>query len=399
MNRVNVRIPPRRAARVWGAALAAAMTALAGHAGATELRLLPAPSPAPRYVVQPAAAGEAGYRLVDLEHSYPWDADAAGGPSLGSGALEDLPATPDASPPEPAPRRRCVLVQCLPASDEPAAPPQKLFTTPVTLWTASALFIGVVNGAQGPIQYGVQAFHFTDEGFFQSWTYAGGADKASHFTVSANVSGLLYDAYRLNGLSPDQSFWLSVGATVTSGIIVEIGDAITPYGFSLQDLAADTLGTLAGALVKRNHLDDLISFSIGKVPTTIPPRYIGVEGESLGADYSNEMYTANLKFEGLATRLHAKPGFERFFLFSFAFFTKGFGYAPPIPSRYQEVGFEVGLNFQEILKAVGVDRSTWWGDTLLRAFSFVRIPFTQVGVYYNLKNQKWYGPGAPYHYY
>ena len=50
------------------------------------------------------------------------------------------------------------------------------------------------------------------------------------------------------------------------------------------------------------------------------------------------------------------------------------------------------------LKAAGVNDSTWWGDFLLRAFRFFRIPYTQVGAYYNLKNHKWYGPGAPYHY-
>ena len=45
---------------------------------------------------------------------------------------------------------------------------------------------------------------------------------------------------------------------------------------------------------------------------------------------------------------------ERFFLSSFVFLTKGYGYAPPIASAYQEVGLEVGLNFPAILRAVGV---------------------------------------------
>jgi hypothetical protein len=46
-----------------------------------------------------------------------------------------------------------------------------------------------------------------------------------------------------------------------------------------------------------------------------------------------------------------------------------------------------------------VSNETWWGDALLRAFQFFRIPYTQIGAYYNLANQKWYGPGAPYHFY
>ena len=293
------------------------------------------------------------------------------------------------------PKRRCVLIQCVSLPPTGTTPAPKIFTTPVSLWTGATELIGVVNAAQAPINYGTQPFHTNDEGFFQTWTYSGGADKASHFTVSANVAGLMYDAYRLNGLSPDQSFALSLGVTFLAGVIVEVGDGISPYGFSAQDLTADAIGTIAGVAVKRAGLDDLIWFSLGKIPTTVP---VGDDTASLGSDYSNEMYDLNLQLAGLAPRFHAKPGLERYCLFSFTYVTKGYGYAPPLPGRYQEIGFELGLNFEEILKEVGVSNSTWWGETLLRIVRFLRIPYTQVGAYYNLTNGKWYGPGAPYHY-
>ncbi len=368
-------------------ALAAAMIACGARASAEGFSLF-APAPA-----RPASTGELDTRggLVDLEHSYPWGAGAADEERWFERGIGDLPAAAEADPAS-APARRCVIFQCVSGT---RPPPAKVFTTPVALWTASAELIGIINAAQAPLRYGAQSFHFTDEGFFQTWTYSGGADKASHFTVSANVAGLLYDAYRLNGLSKDQSFGLSLASTVLAGVIVEIGDGISPYGFSAQDLTADTLGSLAAVVVKRYGLDDLIWFSLGKVATTVP---ISDGTASLGSDYSNEMYDLNLQLAGLAPRFHAKPGIERFFLFSFAYFTKGYGYDPPLPGRYQEIGLEIGLNFEEILKAVGVSDSTWWGDTLLRAVRFFRIPYTQIGAYYNLTNGKWYGPGAPYHY-
>ncbi|MGE5414613.1 MAG: DUF2279 domain-containing protein [Syntrophomonadaceae bacterium] len=292
--------------------------------------------------------------------------------------------------------RLCMLFQC---RTLPIAPAPKLFTKGVTIWTAAALLGGFADGIQGPAHYGFGDFHFTNEGFFETWTYGGGADKASHFVISATISGMLYDAYRLNGLSPDQSFWLSLGTTIVAGTLVEIGDGLTPYGFSAQDLAADTLGGLTEAVLKRTGTDDLFGFRIGKVPTTIPPAVLGDRTGTLGLDYTNEIYTADMKFDGLLKRASAPPGIGRFFLTSFVFMTKGYGYAPPIPSRYQEIGLEVGLNFPEILRAVGVSRETWWGDLILRAFEFFRIPYTQIGAYYNLTNRKWYGPGAPYHYY
>jgi hypothetical protein len=309
-------------------------------------------------------------------------------------------APPDAEAPRDADGRpavrECVLIQCVRL---PIAPSPRIFTTATTLWTAAGLLVGIADGIEGPIHYGVHPFRFVDEGYFQYSTYGGGSDKVSHFVVSTHASGLLYDAYRLNGLTEDQAFALALGTSVIGGALVEIGDGLTPYGFSAQDWTADALGSLAGALVKRGHFDDTLGFQLGKwLQTTIPPAIIG--GRPLfGIDYSQEMYTMNVKFSGVFSHLHTEPGAARFFQFSFAYLTKGFGYSPQLDSRYQEVGFEIGLDFPEILRAAGVDRSTWWGDTLLRVFSFLRIPFTQIGAYYNLKNQKWYGPGAPYHYY
>ena len=404
IGRIRLRAFARRLAR--GAFCGAALLALAApRAAAQELSLFPAERPL-RYASSFDAEGRAGLRLADLERSYPWSGDEPPAFRLGMGGAEQTqgPDQDSVAGPEPAaapaPVRRCVLVDCVTLTgDRP--PSSKLFTRPVVIWTTAAELIGIINGAQGPIKYGSQPFHFTNEGFFQTWTYGGGLDKASHFTISANVAGLLYDAYSLHGLTPDQSFWLSLGATALAGVLVEVGDGFSPYGFSFQDLTADTIGSLAGAIVRRHHLEDLISFSLGLVPTTIPPAYTsGIDYDpSLGAGYSQEMYTVNLQFSGLARRAHVQPGIARFFQFSFAYLTKGYGYDPPLPSRYQEVGLEIGLNFPEILRAVGVNETTWWGDTLLRAFSFLRIPFTQIGAYYNLTNQKWYGPGAPYHYY
>lgn len=381
---MNARTPRHRGT------CAALAFAVAAATGAQELHLFP---PASLANVPAAATADAPAPPLDsLGELEPWDR-AGDGLTLGAGSLGGGPESPAGTISKP--DRRCVLFQC---ADLPIQPAQKLFNTGSTLWTAAGVFVGIIDGMEGPITYGVHGFRFTDEGFFQYSTYGGGSDKASHCVISANTSGLLYDAYRLNGLTEDQSFALSFATTVVAGVLVEVGDGLTPYGFSAQDLTADTVGALAGALVKRGHLDDLIGFQFGKIPTTIPPAIIG-DRPLFGIDYSHEIYSVDMKLGGLAPRLSATPGPERFFQLSFIFLTKGFGYEPPLESRYQEVGLELGLNFPEILRAAGVNNSTWWGDTLLRMFQFFRIPFTQIGTYYNFKSQKWYGPGAAYHYY
>jgi hypothetical protein len=296
--------------------------------------------------------------------------------------------------PEPL-RRLCVVIQC---ATLPVAPAPHLFNTGSSLWSAASLFLGIVVGAQGPITYGIHDFSFTDEGFFAYTTYAGGSDKASHGVVSATISGLLFDAYRLNGLSENQSFALAFAAGLGAGLMVEIGDGLTPYGFSAQDLTADAFGALAGAMLKRGGFDDVVWFQLGKVPSRLPDAVL--DGRTLfGIDYTREIYAMNFKTAGIERHLGRKPGFERFFQTSFVYLTKGYGYEPVVPTRYQEIGVEIGLDFPEILRAVGVSDSTWWGDTLLRAFQFFRIPYTQIGAYYNFKSKKWYGAEAPYRFY
>jgi hypothetical protein len=370
-------------ARLQRATLLVAMLALAAGAKGDEFRLFPAPSPAPRHFSGARWDGEPELRLVDLEHSYPWT--GGGGPGL---SLESTAPASAEEPQEPTP-----------STQAPPPPPKKLFTTTTTLWTAAALLGGFGQGIGAPIQYGTQSWHFTNEGYFGYDTYAGGADKASHFTVSSGVSRLLYDVYIADGHSVDQSFNLALATTLMAGIFVETGDAITVYGWSWQDLTADFLGAASGLLIHRFCLQDTIGLRLGPANTTIPAAAIGASEESLGESYSDEIYVVDLKLGGLIRRLNGNPGIARYFLTSFAYFTKGFGYAPPLPTRYQEMGFELGINFPEILKEVGVPETTWWGKGLYAFFNFFRIPYTQVGAYYNFKNHKWYGPGAPYHYY
>jgi hypothetical protein len=282
---------------------------------------------------------------------------------------------------------------------DPQPRPERLFTTATTVWTASAVAAGVMQGMGAPLQYGWEAWNVTDEGWFGRDAYAGGSDKVSHFIISSGVSRLLYEAYTHLGHTENQSFTLAVSAAFMSGVMVEVMDAFSVYGFSFQDLTADALGVTAGALINRHNLQDLLGLRIGLVETEIPASAIGDSVETLGRPYNDEIYAADLKLGGLIRRMKGDPGFARFFLTSFVYLSKGFGYSPLLPTRYQEVGFEVGLNFPEILRAFGVSEKTWWGTGLIAIFNFFRFPFTQVGVYYNLYDGKWYGPGAPWHYY
>ncbi len=383
-NGTSMKLRLRRA--TW---LSAAILAASVGARAEELRLFPDTAAAPRDPAAEPEAVEPRLRLLDVEHAYPWNAGRTD-PGVELAALADTYAFRDAAdgaggsqePPPPSVK----------------TPAPKLFTTSTTILTAAALVGGFMQGLGAPLQYGWKSFHTTDEGWFSRTTYVGGADKISHFIISSGVSRALFEAYIAQGHTVDQSFNLALGTAFMAGAFVEIMDGVSVYGFSFQDLTVDALGSAAGLLIQRNHLEDMLGLRLGLATTDIPLQYVGSSVETLGHSYNDEIYAADFKPAGLVRRLGGKPGFERFFLTSFVYFTRGFGYDAPLPTRYQEVGFEVGLNFPEILRAVGVDEKTWWGTGLQAIFQFFRFPFTQVGVYYNLYDHKWYGPGAPYHY-
>jgi len=209
---------------------------------------------------------------------------------------------------------------------------------------------------------------------------------------------LLYDIYIQNGQPENQSFAVALATTLMAGIFVETGDAVTVYGWSWQDLTADFLGATSGLMIHRFGLQDLIGLRVGPAGGDVPPSASGSSVEYLGSSYNDEIYAGDLKLGGLITRLHGKPGIARFFLTSVVYYTRGFGYVPPLPSRYQAMGFELGINFPAILDEFRVPKDKWWGQGLYAFFNFFRIPYTQIGAYYNLTNEKWYGPSAPYHY-
>ncbi len=232
-------------------------------------------------------------------------------------------------------------------------------------------------------------FHVTHEGWFGEETYAGGADKASHITVSYFGALALQSAYRKLGKSPAEARALAFGTTVLAGLVIELGDGFTTFGFSWEDAAANALGAGIATALDRYDLKDAIGLRYGTIPGDIPPPCCRYGGS--GRDYSRQIFTADLKLEGFLPRVGVRPGPARFLLVSGTYSSKGYRFSPP-ENRRREVGIEVGLNLAEIFRAVGVRDDTWWGKPILVFFTYFRVPYTAVGWRYDLNSHTWSGP-------
>jgi len=236
----------------------------------------------------------------------------------------------------------------------------------------------------------LRSWRWASEGWFGPNTYAGGADKAAHFVNYTILSREMAYMYQKLGYSETASIWLGFAMSLLEGLANEFGDGFNKYGFSLGDATMDTLGSGASALILATRTTDLFGFRNGFLLPNTKATCCAVPG--LGNDYSNHIYTFDVKLAGASRRLGLNTGPLRYLLFSVTYGTKYYPSGPP-NLRERQVGFEIGLNFEEILNTLGARRDTWWGYGLHVALTNIRFPFTSVGFYYDLNHGKWYGPG------
>lgn len=317
----------------------------------------------------PAAPGQGGERALGLG-----DARLDAGPLL-------LPL-PEGTPPDGTPA---------PDGAAPAPAPPKLFDRKTTLMSAGLLAVTpVLSYVAWWRNDSSSTFTWNPEGWFGRDTYAGGADKASHVVFAWMAQDLLQRGYGALGKTPRQSRLLALGMANAMGILVEVGDGFSKYGFAWEDLVANAVGSAAGAAVDALGWRDTVGVRFGIVNAEIPPpccRYGGY-----GTDYSREIFTLDLKLAGFLPRVGVKkPGLARFFLATVSYNTKGYRYSD-VDYRQRNLGLEIGLNLGEVARALGVKDRSWWGGPLLFFLDYFRVPYTSFGMYYDFNHHEWHGP-------
>lgn len=234
------------------------------------------------------------------------------------------------------------------------------------------------------------SFDHWNEGWFGEDTYAGGADKTSHLVLGYIGGRHLQERLEKIGHTKARARLISVGMTTLGGILVEVGDGFTQYRFSWEDAVITSAGSVAGALIDSAGLSDTLGMRFGRIPTQKPDSSETSQGSTA---YHHTVDTFDVHLSGLLPRLGVKPGLLRFLLVSGTYAARGYGFAEA-SGRQRLVGFELGLDVREILQAVGVRRETWWGGPLLFVTRFFRVPYTSIGLRYDLNHGRWLGPNA-----
>lgn len=151
-------------------------------------------------------------------------------------------------------------------------------------------------------------FTFRDEGWFTKNTYAGGTDKLAHMYSHYLLTRSSYAFYRHSGLTHEEALKHSFILGSAVGLMIEVGDGISHYGFAVNDLISDLAGIgLAHLLNQNSYLDELIGFQLWWWnDDTATGRHN--KGEKLRDpidDYNNQKYVFNF-------RMAAIPGVKDF---------------------------------------------------------------------------------------
>ena len=231
-----------------------------------------------------------------------------------------------------------------------------------TIWTAAtglAIPLGVL--AQGMMSWNWDSdkkkFGFGSEGWFEPDSYSGGADKTGHM-MSHYIQKRFYTwlFYQLGSDHDHAQLYGVLGAGLT-GLMIEVGDGISRFRFSWEDILMDTIGiTLGWLLDEYPKLDELIGLRWEYWPSTNWFSAKNPDKVDFMSDYSGQKFFFTLKAKGIP--LLRERWYTRYLTLDFGFYTRG--YKPDFTPEFikqnnnsQWFSYGIGINLSSLIKDIG----------------------------------------------
>lgn len=218
-------------------------------------------------------------------------------------------------------------------------------------------------------------FNFRNEGWFGHNTYAGGMDKLAHMHSHYVIARAGYYLYRRAGFSHNEALKKSFILSSILGLLVEIGDGFTHYGFSVNDLIADELGVALGYLLTQNaYLNELIGFQI---------RWWNDHdsGNSAGAndpigDYNNQKFLINIRMAAIPN-LRDFIG-TRYLNFDFGYYARGFKTDEVNPEKIRTIFVGASINMGQLINDLFPKSDFAYG--LATVSRYYQFPYSSVEI-------------------
>ena len=216
------------------------------------------------------------------------------------------------------------------------------------------LGIPLVFAAYGAIFWDwgkIKGFNFRDEGWFANSTYAGGTDKIAHFYSHFTLDRFSYYMYRQSGLSRSEALKHSFILATSVGVMIEIGDGLSHYGFAVNDLISDMAGIGLGHLLNQNaYLDELIGVQLWwwDDDTATGKHKKGAKLRDPIDDYNNQKYLLNFRMAAIPVLRGFLP--TRYINLDLGYFSRGFKDLPDRTGLEKNLYTGISINISQLLR-------------------------------------------------
>lgn len=206
--------------------------------------------------------------------------------------------------------------------------------------------------------YGERSLHGADEGWFEQDSPEGGADKTGHLYTSYVMTRAFAGLYERWSDSRPSAAREAVLTTVLLTGFMELGDGLSPYGISHEDMIMNVAGSLVGyQLATREHWARRLDLRMEYQPSGRSDPF---------TDYEHARYLVALKLDGFDLP-QGSP--LRWLELHGGYFTRGYDDREARNRRYTYVG--IGLNLSRLLDTAGWHRSA-------RLLRYYQIPGTSL---------------------
>lgn len=146
-------------------------------------------------------------------------------------------------------------------------------------------------------------FNIEQDGFFDN--YSLGVDKLGHFYTSYYYYQAVNELMTLAKYNEKTKTIISIALPMIWAVSIEMGDGFSPFGFSFEDLTANTLGVTYGVLQRNIKPLQYFKFKMSYYPTA---GYINNNFRNwvLSDDYSGHIYWLTFDMHNLVSNNYKK---------------------------------------------------------------------------------------------
>jgi hypothetical protein len=198
--------------------------------------------------------------------------------------------------------------------------------------------------------WGEKSFHTKSEPWFEYDSPTGGSDKTEHFYMTYLLSRVLSSRFEDRGFSKYKASLYGSMSGLLAMTLLEVGDGTSDYGFSKEDLIADTIGSILAFLIRSNpKVDDFIDIRLEYLPSS---GYLKNDGDTT-TDYSGMRHLVAFELSGFDA---LKDTYAQYIEFQLGYYSRGYrSYDNEEKSQHVYAG--IGINLSQIARKTDINVS------------------------------------------